>query len=78
MSGIVLRDGLTWQNLPVAEVRTMVDQAGQLAALEALRAEWQEATGDLTAVTLNLAMLFDDVERIVINSGGVLHDKSRG
>lgn len=66
MSQIVFRDGLDLAALPVATVRTMVDQAIILRLLADMRDQWQVATdGKMERVTVNMAMLFDDIESLV-------------
>ena len=63
---IVLRDGLDLANLPVATVRTVIDQAVILRQLADMRCEWQAATGGkMEQVTVNMTLLLDDFESLV-------------
>lgn len=63
---IVLRDGLSLATLPVATVRTVIDQAVILRLLSDMRDQWRQATGGkMERVTVNMSMLFDDLENLV-------------
>lgn len=65
MSQIVLHKGLTWDTIPTATVKRMVDRDQLLERVAAMRAEWIEAAGQLDNVEVNLSMLFDDFEAII-------------
>lgn len=62
MATIALKPGLTWETLPEAKARPMIDQDKVLGRIVDLRQQWCEATGgDMTQVTINLELLFDDL-----------------
>jgi len=66
MAQIVFNPGITWQTLPQVQVSRLIEQAWLRERLADLRAEWVEAAGDdLSQVTLDLGMLFDDIERLI-------------
>lgn len=70
MSVITLHNGLTLGTLPKGKVKAVVDQAELLKRLQALRAEWEQATGgDLESVTLNLRLLLEDFESMIRGEG---------
>ena len=61
MAKVSFRQGLNWENLPVSTERKVLDRDGLKYNLEAMRQQWQEACGeDLSHVTLDLGLLFDD------------------
>jgi hypothetical protein len=54
------------QNLPPARVKRMIAADDLAARLAELRAQWESATGGkLDAVTINLRMLFDDLQELI-------------
>lgn len=66
MATIQLNLGLAWETLPLAESRAMIDQTELLNHVILMRSEWREATGgDLTKVTANLDLLFDDILNLI-------------
>lgn len=63
---IVLHPGLAWESLPAPRVSVMISQDHLESRLNLLRAEWIEATaGNMTAVTVNLNTIFDDIYTII-------------
>lgn len=61
MATVFFQNGLNWDNLPVSTERKVLDRDGLKYDLEAMRQQWQEACGeDLSHVTLDLGLLFDD------------------
>ena len=53
------------QSLPPARVKRMLAADDLAARLAELRAEWEtETCGELDAVTINLRMLFDDLQEL--------------
>lgn len=53
------------QSLPPARVKRMIAVDDLAAHLAELRAQWESATGGkLDAVTINLRMLFDDLQEL--------------
>lgn len=54
------------QSLPPARVKRMIAADDLAARLAELRAEWETVTGGkLDAVTINLRMLFDDLQELI-------------
>jgi len=61
MATVNFVNGVTWDNLPVSTERKVLDRDGLVYNLELMREQWQEAHGeDLSHVTLDLGLLFDD------------------
>lgn len=65
MAAISFRNGMTWDTIPQATTRQLVDPKELQQRLSELRDQWSEAAGgDLSSVTLDLGMLFDDLANI--------------
>lgn len=59
---IETKPGYTWENLQVAKVHHMIDLDWLTNQLVKMRKDWITAThGDMTHVTLDLELLFDDI-----------------
>lgn len=68
---VYFRSGLNWDSLPVVTVRRMVDACELQARLAGMRKQWEEAIGgEMEAVTVNLALLFDDLVALIEGEGG--------
>lgn len=62
MATVFLNQGVSWDNLPVSTTRKVLDRDELVYNLGYMRSQWAEACGgDLSHVTLDLGMLFDDI-----------------
>lgn len=63
---IFLKPGITLETVPTVKVRIMVDQQALLDNLAEMRKLWESATnGKTSKVTVNLDLLFDDIEQLI-------------
>ena len=61
MAKFLLAPMVDWDTLPVGKVIHWVDRDVLLSRLADIRAEWVEVAGSLEDVTVNLALVFDDL-----------------
>ena len=66
MAAISFRSGMNWDSIPAAVTRQLVDRRQLVLKLAEMRSQWAEACeGDVTHVTLDLGLLFDDLVNLV-------------
>jgi hypothetical protein len=65
MAQIIFAPNLDPGNLPPARSVTLVDSAWLRMQLDNMRAEWTEATPDLSKVTCNLGAIFDELGELI-------------
>lgn len=73
MATITFRPGVSWDSIPESTVHQMIDRDQLVYNLGALRAQLAEATGgDMTHVTLDLGLLFDDLVNLCGGYPGIV------